>query len=252
MKTGIEMIALELSRHSAGASRFLSNLRGPGTRRSPCATSTGAIAIAATLLAGCAGDAPNATPDPALSAQRPISLSAPQGALGQAGETQSVAATSVRADLPIATRDKAVSRTLLSLGKSAERQRSVGADLDGDGTPEIVVFLEGEDFCARTGCTLIVLRRARAGYRTVSRTLRVRPPVVALPGSGLGWRTLGVRTGLPGQLKRVALPFGGSGYPKNASIASAAAMTGGEVLIAATRDEQTAAVGNSDLIANQN
>lgn len=95
-----------------------------------------------------------------------------------------------------------------------------GADLNGDGTAEAVVLFAGKDWCAATGCSLAVLQPGQHGYQAISRTVRVKAPVVVSTGQTNGWRDLIVSTGGSGgaPLRRVTLKFTGSGYAPNAML----------------------------------
>ncbi len=96
----------------------------------------------------------------------------------------------------------------------------VGADLNEDGTPEAVVLFQGKDWCANTGCSLAILQSGPHGYRPISRTVRVKAPVVISTDKTNGWRDLLVSSGGAGTapLRRVRLRFTGSGYPRNAML----------------------------------
>lgn len=85
-----------------------------------------------------------------------------------------------------------------------------GADLDGDGSAEALVYLDGPD-CASTGCPLVVFAPAAQGYRAVSRIDGVVLPVAVAGEATAGWRDLivGTATGQPVRLMRAQ-----NGYPK--------------------------------------
>jgi len=98
--------------------------------------------------------------------------------------------------------------------------RAVGADLNEDGIPEALVLFQGRDWCAKNGCSLAVLRADGHGYKPISRTVRVKPPVVISREQTNGWRDLFVSTGGSGSapLRRVRLRFGTSSYSRNAML----------------------------------
>ncbi len=77
-------------------------------------------------------------------------------------------------------------------------------------------MLEGEDWCAKTGCTLAIFTSGKTGYRPVATIRRVWSPVVVTNERNNGWSDLVVNTGLPSRGQRVRLRFGGNGYPGNA------------------------------------
>ena len=96
----------------------------------------------------------------------------------------------------------------------------VGADLNGDGKAELVVWFTGEDWCAPTGCTLAVLAPTSYGYRSISTIRRVKAPIIVSPKKSGGWHDLYARTGLGewDKAHKIVLRFGGSGYPGNATL----------------------------------
>jgi hypothetical protein len=101
----------------------------------------------------------------------------------------------------------------------------VGAfhNLDGRGSPEAIVLLTGRQFCGSGGCTLVVLQPEGEGWRLVSKTTLVHPPVRVLHTRHNGWATLSVQVGgggiVPGYT--ALLPFQGSGYPANPTVSPA-------------------------------
>jgi len=121
--------------------------------------------------------------------------------------------------LPEADVKKAVDRYRINKGVSESPYASAGADLDGDGRPEALIYLTGPEWCRSTGCTLLVLKQGDRGYRPVSVTERAQAPVVVAFTASNGWRDLFVRSGGAGmKLQTAQLKFNGSGYPSNASI----------------------------------
>ncbi|WP_088347453.1 MULTISPECIES: hypothetical protein [Rhodomicrobium] len=92
-----------------------------------------------------------------------------------------------------------------------------GVDLNGDGRPEAIVLFSGNDWCQKTGCSLVVFQQESVGYRVVSHMVNVRPGVMVGPESSFGWRDLMVKTGGGNApLRTVRLGFSGKGYPQNA------------------------------------
>lgn len=84
-----------------------------------------------------------------------------------------------------------------------------GADLNGDGSAEALVYLDGPD-CTQAGCPLIVFAPTAQGYRALSLTAGVVLPVSVAGEATGGWRDLvvGTATGQPVRLVRSA-----AGYP---------------------------------------
>lgn len=114
---------------------------------------------------------------------------------------------------------KAVERYRINKKADPSPYKKVGVDLNGDGQAEALVYLTGEKWCAKTGCTLVVFRSGQFGYRAISTIRRVKLPVRVAAGESQGWRHLVVNTGgvsgLP--MQTVMLQFTGRGYPGNAT-----------------------------------
>lgn len=108
-------------------------------------------------------------------------------------------------------------------------------DLNGDGTPEAVVYAAGPMVCGTGGCPVFVFAPGPDGYRLVSRLSVVRPPVRLSPRSSHGWRNLVVGIGGGGLAAGNAeLRFDGKAYPTNPTVAPAEPvtdLTDSEVLI---------------------
>ena len=108
-------------------------------------------------------------------------------------------------------------------------------DLNGDGSREAVVYLEGRYLCGSGGCHTLVFRYDRSSYRLISDIPITWPPIRLLDGRTNGWRDLSVWVrggGLSGY--EAVLPFVGNTYPQNPSVSPAQQMRGnmpGEVLI---------------------
>jgi hypothetical protein len=92
-------------------------------------------------------------------------------------------------------------------------------DLDGDGKPEVLVFLFGPQVCGTGGCDALVFKSAKGGYRVVGDIALARNPIIVSEHKTHGWRDLimfiaggGVR---PGYYSVV--PFNGKQYPENPS-----------------------------------
>ena len=92
-------------------------------------------------------------------------------------------------------------------------------DLDGDGRPEIVVYLVGPMVCGTGGCTLLVFTPTGAGYRRVADVSVTRPPIRASSAKSSGWRNLIVHIGGGGAASAdVELAFDGRAYPRNPTV----------------------------------
>lgn len=112
---------------------------------------------------------------------------------------------------------KALERYRIGLEREQSPVETAGVDLTGDGIAEVLVLYTGPGWCTTTGCSFVVFQSGERGYSPVSRTTRVRGPVMIGPGSNSGWRDLIVKTGGgAAPVRHVRLGFTGNGYPKNA------------------------------------
>lgn len=109
------------------------------------------------------------------------------------------------------------------------------ADLDDDGRPEAVAHVVGPLVCGSGGCTTLVFTRDGDGLRRVADVSVSRPPVVAARTETNGWRDLVVGVGGGGaEGGRALLPFDGTSYPGNPTVAPARPVdgdVGGDVVV---------------------
>lgn len=168
------------------------------------------IALAAAALAGCGGGASRTAGLTPTDANRPVQLNA-GGAGGQ---------TSVLGQLDDVKINRAISNYRINKKRAEGPRQLVGADLNGDGIAEAMVLFGGKDWCATTGCSLAIFQSGQYGYRVISRTVRVKAPVVISTDQTNGWRDLLVSTGGAGSapLRRVRLRFSGNSYSRNAML----------------------------------
>lgn len=119
----------------------------------------------------------------------------------------------------------------------------VGADLNGDGKAEALVYFTGDDWCVKTGCTLAIFSLGPRGYRPFATIKRVQPAILVAPQATQGWRDLIASSGKGSIIARtVRLRFSTEGYPRNASVVPPIADPGpvrGETLFAAPADRVT-------------
>ncbi len=164
---------------------------------------------ASLLVAGCASQ--TASTPGQLSSGRPVALAPPT-------ELRASASPGVMlAELDEAELGKAIERYRISMERAESPVQTAGVDLTGDGRPEALVLFGGSDWCTTTGCSFIVFQATETGFEPVSRTTRVRSPVMVGPGSNAGWRDLIVKTGGgAAPVRFVRLGFTGNGYPGNA------------------------------------
>ena len=104
---------------------------------------------------------------------------------------------------------------------------SASADLNGDGTDEIVVRATSVERCGSGGCALFVLSPDGAGFRVVMRATVTHPPIRVLESSTNGWKDLAVTVAGGGvtQPYEVRLRFDGRRYPGNPSVPPAEPLT---------------------------
>jgi len=106
-----------------------------------------------------------------------------------------------------------------SYGDGEMRTFDRAVDLNGDGRPEIVVYLVSPMVCGTGGCNLLVFTPTDAGYRRVADISVTRPPIRASSATSSGWRNLIVHVaggGMPSA--DVELAFDGRAYPRNPTV----------------------------------
>jgi len=92
-------------------------------------------------------------------------------------------------------------------------------DLNGDGTPELLVYLRGREVCGTGGCNLMVFQFNRSSYRLISDITLANNPIIVSGRRTRGWSDLlvyvvggGVQPGY-----YALLQFNGKKYPENAT-----------------------------------
>jgi hypothetical protein len=170
-----------------------------------------AVIAAVSLLAGCqGGSSTNLFASSGSNNERPVQL------LNAQEPQSSGAAVLLRQEVNEPLLAKAVERYRLNKKQKKSPYRSAGVDLNGDGQAEVMTLLEGDDWCANTGCTLAIFTSSKTGYRPVATIRRVWGPVTVTNERNNGWNDLVVNTGLQSRNQRVRLRFGSDGYPGNA------------------------------------
>jgi len=109
-------------------------------------------------------------------------------------------------------------------------------DLNGDGTPEVIVHVVAPRVCGTGGCETHIFARLGASYKLISTIDLSRPLVIAALGRSHGWRNLIVFVAGGGVLQGyyAELRFNGKTYPDNPTIKPAKRISGkqrGTVLI---------------------
>ncbi|HEY9661739.1 MAG TPA: hypothetical protein V6C65_25055, partial [Allocoleopsis sp.] len=93
-------------------------------------------------------------------------------------------------------------------------------DLDGDRTPEVLVYLSGYYTCGSGGCTMMVFQPKGEGYQLVSQVRLVNAPVLVSDQATAGWQDLILYVAGGGVEPHYAmLQYDGKGYPLNPSLA---------------------------------
>jgi hypothetical protein len=114
-------------------------------------------------------------------------------------------------------------------------------DLDGDGTPEAIVYLVSSQRCGSGGCNTLIMARDGSSWTIVTAITITRPPIRVLTNTSNGWRDIGVWVqggGIqPGY--EAELHFNGKTYPTNPTIPPAQRLDGravGSVVIPSSQD----------------
>ena len=109
-------------------------------------------------------------------------------------------------------------------------------DLNGDGTPEVIVHVVGPSVCGTGGCETHIFARLGTAYKLISTIDLSRPLVIAALGRSHGWRNLIVFVAGGGNVRGyyAELRFNGKTYPENPTLKPAKRISGkprGTVLI---------------------
>ena len=127
-------------------------------------------------------------------------------------------------------------RRMYSEDDGEVRYFSKSFDLNGDGTPEVIVHVVGPGACGTGGCETHIFAKHGASYKLISTIDLSRPLVIAALRRSHGWRNLIVFVAgggiLPGYYAE--LRFNGKTYPDNPTLKPAKRISGkprGTVLI---------------------
>ena len=114
-------------------------------------------------------------------------------------------------------------------------------DLNGDGTPEAIVYLISKKWCGSGGCSTFILTQNGSSWRIVAKILVTRPPIYVLSNMSKGWHSIGVwaqgggvQPGYEAQLR-----FNGKTYPVSPFVSPVRRLEGkpmGEVVIPSAQD----------------
>jgi hypothetical protein len=96
-------------------------------------------------------------------------------------------------------------------------------DLNGDGRPEVIVYLFGTYTCGTGGCDTLIFRQTGEGYELVADISLTRNPIIVSEHKTNGWNDLIIMVAgggiQPGYY--AVLPFDGKTYPDNTTAKTA-------------------------------
>ena len=116
--------------------------------------------------------------------------------------------------------DKALETFLASRSiREVPARQDALADLDGDGTKDLLMLLDDQNWCVADGCTLLVFHGGKDGYRFVGQSVSVQAPIAVGARINRGWHDLLVNVGGGGEAGTVALEFDGTPYPAAPAVA---------------------------------
>ncbi len=135
----------------------------------------------------------------------------------------------VRYERSETTRDAQLERAIrraVSRSDSAPAGESEGryfynlVDLNGDGRPEALVYLLGQQFCGTGGCNLLVFQPGSDGYRLLAEISPVNNPIIVSRQRTRGWNDLILYVAGGGITRGyyVRLSFSGRRYPANPTV----------------------------------
>ena len=121
------------------------------------------------------------------------------------------------------------------------RYIAVFRDLNGDGVPEAIVYLVGNEWCGSGGCNLFILRKNGHSWKTVTSISITNPPVRMLDHTSNGWHNIGVQVRGGGMTHgyEAELRFNGKTYANNPTVPPARRAgkgVTGEVIIPSLQD----------------
>ena len=122
--------------------------------------------------------------------------------------------------------EHAIMRVLPEVGSASENPVYYyynRVDLNGDGKPEVLVYIFGAPVCGTGGCTALVFQAEGSEYKLISQITPARNPIVVSQTRTHGWKDLimfiaggGVQPGY-----YAVLEFDGQQYPQNPTVAPA-------------------------------
>lgn len=143
---------------------------------------------------------------------------------------------------PLSTDEQSARKFLQTKAEDQEtRYLVVFRDLNGDGVPEALAYLVGNEWCGSGGCNLFILRKSGNSWSVLNSVTITHPPVRVLDSVSHGWHNLAVTVGGGGIRHgyEVELSFNGSRYPGNPTVPPARRAgknASGQVVIASWAD----------------
>jgi hypothetical protein len=138
----------------------------------------------------------------------------------QAGATPTLAREIASERARDAAVERVVADSVQEPGETVRYQYNF-VDLNADGTPEVLLRIDGRSTCGMRGCLLLVLSKAASGYEVISRTTLTWAPIVVSEHRTNGWNDLVLwqRAFPPGEASHyTVLEFEGRGYPQDPSM----------------------------------
>ncbi|HEU4414477.1 MAG TPA: hypothetical protein VFT65_06805 [Candidatus Angelobacter sp.] len=153
-----------------------------------------------------------------------------------------ICASRERTTNPSSTDEQSVRKFLQTKAEDQEtRYLIVFRDLNGDGVPEALAYLVGNEWCGSGGCNLFILRKSGNSWSVVNSVTITHPPVRVLDSVSNGWHNLAVEVGgggIRGDYE-AELRFNGRRYPFNPTVPPARKAgkgASGQVVIASWAD----------------
>ncbi|MEJ7849432.1 MAG: hypothetical protein WKF92_15230 [Pyrinomonadaceae bacterium] len=108
----------------------------------------------------------------------------------------------------------------VELGNAEIRYYYNRVDLNGDGNPEVLVYLYGDYQCGTGGCDILLFSKTSKGYKLLINFEPTRNPVVVSENKTNGWRDL-IFFNVGGGILRgyySVVRHDGQGYPDNPTV----------------------------------
>lgn len=127
---------------------------------------------------------------------------------------------------PVASPDDQVASVIAKFSEQADIDyQQARVDLNNDGIDDVLVLLQGQEWCGSGGCTFLVLEGLKGSgeggltaYKILSQSTVTRPPIRVSERANEGWKNLIVYSDGEERL----LAFDGKRYPPNPSLESVA------------------------------